>query len=77
MSANDYLVELTTRTGMDQNEWEKFVRSTPEAQLVAADAYRAMSWSQDNRLSEAIAILETAGAVAGAASAIIALKTLL
>ena len=78
LTKEDLLVELTNLTGMSAQDWEDFLSLPPEAQNVVAHTYRSCDWAQSpDTIGAIISAFETAGSIAGAASAIIAFTALL
>lgn len=84
MTSEEYLAELTLLTGMTTNEWNDFLVCTPDEQAVIAEGYRDMDWRKNaDTFGKVLAILTIVGniagsiaGIAGAASAIAALKSL-
>lgn len=78
MTEEDLLVELTNLTGMSAQDWADFLSLPPDAQLLAARTYKACDWAQSpDTIGAIISAFETAGSIAGAASAIVAFTALL
>ena len=77
----EYLPVLASLTTLSPAQWNDFIASPPAIQMQTVQNYKTMHWVQDpDRFGQVLAVLETAasvaGAVAGIAGAIQALKTL-
>lgn len=78
MTADQAYVALSTKTGMSPDEWRDFLSCSPDQQKVLARVYAEQNWAKSrDTLADVIGIFETAGAIAGAASAIVAFAALL
>jgi hypothetical protein len=85
VTSDDYLVQLAQLTTLTAEQWADFLSLSPDDQALAAQGYAACSWVQEpNRFAQVLAILEVVGTiagvvsgVAGAGSAIVALKAVL
>ena len=78
MTEDDLVVRLTELTGMSPQDIRDVLSLPPDAQAAVVKTYADQSWAQSkDTLGAIISALETAGAVAGAASAIVAFAALL
>jgi hypothetical protein len=80
----DLLTELVTLTDMRSGEWLDFLSLPPDAQAIAAQAYRDADWTKNpDTFGKVLAVLNVIGtiagvigSVAGAATAVNALRSL-
>ena len=78
MNESDLVVRLTELTGLSPQDIRDVLALPPDAQAAVVQTYADQSWAKSpDTLGAIISALETAGAVAGAASAIVAFAALL
>lgn len=78
MNEDDLVVRVTELTGLDPQEIRDLLSLPPEEQKAVVQTYAGLDWAKSkDTLGAIISAFETAGAVAGAASAIVAFAALL
>lgn len=84
LTADQYLAQLSTLTGMSVQDWTDFLSCTPDEQMLIVQGYKDQNWVKArSTFADVLTILGILGTiagiisgVAGAASAVAALKSL-